>query len=254
MFLPSEPRQTAPREIIEEAPVELAHFHFAWHIPDVRHPDMPALDILAALLGHGRSSRLFREVREKKGLVTAADAWTYTPGDQGLFGMSAVVDAPKFIPARDALLAEVQRAQTKPVPAAELAKVVKQFIAGALSIRKTMQGQAQDLGGKLAGRQRPQFLRTLPRRRQARHPRRPATRRAPILDSVRPHPLRPPARRRRARSPPGPSPPFPNIPSKKSSSPTACASSSRKITACPSWKSAPSSRAACWPKRWKITA
>jgi len=147
VFLPSEPRQTAAREVIEEAPVELAHFHFAWHIPDIRHPDMPALDILAALLGHGRSSRLFREVREKKGLVTAADAWTYTPGDQGLFGMSGVVDAPKFIPARDALLAEVQRVQNKPVPAAELAKVVKQFTAGALSIRKTMQGQAQDLGG-----------------------------------------------------------------------------------------------------------
>ncbi len=146
IVLPSEPRQTAPREVIEEAPIELAHFHFAWHIPDLRHPDMPALDILAALLGHGRSSRLFREVREKKGLVTAADAWTYTPGDQGLFGMSGVVDAPKFIPARDALLAEVRRVQNHPVPAAELAKVVKQFIAGALSIRKTMQGQAQDLG------------------------------------------------------------------------------------------------------------
>jgi zinc protease len=146
LFLPQEPRQTAPREIIEEAPVELAHFHFAWHIPDIRHPDMPALDILAALLGHGRSSRLFREVREKKGLVTAADAWTYTPGDQGLFGLSGIVDAPKFIPAREALLEEVRRVQEKLVPAAELAKVVKQFTAGALSTRKTMQGQAQELG------------------------------------------------------------------------------------------------------------
>jgi zinc protease len=41
----------------------------------------------------------------------------------------------------------VERAQEKVVPAAELAKVVKQFTAGALSTRKTMQGQAQDLGG-----------------------------------------------------------------------------------------------------------
>ena len=147
MVLPAEPRQTAPREIIEEAPIELAHFHLAWHIPDIRHPDMPALDILAALLGHGRSSRLYREVREKQGLVTAADAWTYSPADQGLFGLSAVMDAAKFTAARDALLAEVGRIQSKPVPAAELAKVVKQFVAGALSNRKTMQGQAQELGG-----------------------------------------------------------------------------------------------------------
>jgi zinc protease len=146
MVLPREPRQTGPRDTIEEAPIQLGFFHFAWHIPDVRHPDMPALDILASLLGSGRSSRLFREVREKQGLVTSADAWTYCAADQGLFGMSAVVDADKFAASREALLAEVERVQNEPIPAAELAKVVKQFAAGMLATRKTMQGQAQDLG------------------------------------------------------------------------------------------------------------
>src|SRR5580698_10171381 len=114
MVLPREPRQTGPREIIEEASIQLGFFHFAWHIPDVRHPDMPALDILASLLGSGRSSRLFREVREKQGLVTSADAWTYCAADQGLFGMSAVADADKFAASRDALLAEVERVQNEP--------------------------------------------------------------------------------------------------------------------------------------------
>ena len=83
---------------------------------------MPALDILAALLGSGRSSRLFREVREKKGLVTSADAWTYCAAGQGLFGMSAVVDADKYAVSRNALLAEVERVQREPIPAAEVAK------------------------------------------------------------------------------------------------------------------------------------
>src|SRR3954463_192168 len=58
VVLPPEPRQTAPRITIEEAPIELGYFHFAWHIPDVRHPDLPALDVLGVLLGTGRSSRL----------------------------------------------------------------------------------------------------------------------------------------------------------------------------------------------------
>ena len=98
LVLPREPRQTAPREMIEEAPIELGYFHIAWHIPDIRHPDMPALDILASLLGNGRSSRLFREVREKKALVTSVDAWTYSPGEQGLFGISAMASAAKFAP------------------------------------------------------------------------------------------------------------------------------------------------------------
>jgi zinc protease len=145
--LPTEPRQTSPREVIEEAPIELGYFHFAWHIPDIRHPDAPALDILAALLGSGRSSRLFREVREKKGLVTSADAWTYSPGEQGLFGISAVTSGEKFDAARGALLLEVERVKNVPMPARELTKVIKQFLASTLSTRKTMQGQAQDMGG-----------------------------------------------------------------------------------------------------------
>ncbi len=146
-ILPQEPRQTAPREMIEESPIELGHFHLSWHIPDIRHPDMPALDILSALLGSGRSSRLFREVREKKGLVTSVDAWTYNPGELGLFGMSAAADGAMFVEARDAMLAEVDRIQNEPIPPEEVAKVVKQFIAGTLASRKTMQGQAQTLGG-----------------------------------------------------------------------------------------------------------
>jgi zinc protease len=147
VVLPPEPRQTAPREIIEEAPIELGHFHLAWHIPELRHPDIPVLDVLAVLLGNGRSSRLYQQVRERSGLVHSADAWTYSPGAPGLFGISALVDAENFIPARDALLAEVDRMKAAPVEPAELTKAVKQFVSATLSSRKTMQGQAQDLGG-----------------------------------------------------------------------------------------------------------
>ena len=147
VVLPEEPTQTAPREVIEEAPIELGHFHLAWHIPELRHPDVPVLDVLAALLGHGRSSRLYQSVREQQGLVHSVDAWTYSPGQAGLFGMSAMVDADKFDAARDAMLAETEKMKAAPVPADELTKAVKQFISGTLASRKTMQGQAQDLGG-----------------------------------------------------------------------------------------------------------
>jgi zinc protease len=147
MVLPGEPKQTAPREIVEEAPIELGHFHFAWHIPELRHPEVPTLDVLAVLLGSGRSSRLFQQVRERQGLVHHADAWTYSPGNPGLFGMSAIVDADKFAPARDAMLAEVEKIKSLSVSAHEVQKAVKQFISATLAARKTMEGQAQNLGG-----------------------------------------------------------------------------------------------------------
>jgi zinc protease len=151
LVIPAEPRQTAPRDIVEDAPIELGHLHFAWHIPEARHADVPALDVLATLLGYGQSSRLYQSVRERQRLVHHADAWTYNPGLPGLLGMSAMVDAGKFEAARDAMLAELERMKEEPVSPAELAKAVKQFTAGNLAARKTVQGQAQDLGANWLG-------------------------------------------------------------------------------------------------------
>ena len=145
--LPLEPKQTAEREIIEESPIELGHVHLAWHIPELRHPDIAVLDVLAVLLGSGRSSRLFQQVRERQGVVHHADAWTYSPGLPGLFGISAIVDGDKFGVARDAILNEIEKIKSLSVSADELQKSVKQFISATLASRKTMEGQAQNLGG-----------------------------------------------------------------------------------------------------------
>jgi zinc protease len=146
MVLPEEPEQTAPREIVEEAPVELGHFHFAWHIPEIRHPDVPVLEVLAVLLGHGRSSRLYQEVRERQGVVHHVDAWTYSPGNAGLFGMSAIADADKFADARGAMLAEIEKMRGGLISPGELEKAVKQYVSATLAAHKTMEGQAGDLG------------------------------------------------------------------------------------------------------------
>jgi zinc protease len=147
IVLQDEPKQTAQREIVEEAKIELGHFHFAWHIPEVRHPDVPVLDVLAVLLGGGRSSRLFQQVREKQGLAHHVEAWTYSPGLPGLFGASAITDGGKFAATRDAMLAEIEKVKSHSVSADEVKKAVKQFVSATLSARKTMEGQAQNLGG-----------------------------------------------------------------------------------------------------------
>src|SRR5215213_1255791 len=107
--LPLEPPQTAAREVIEEGPIELGYFHIAWHIPDIRHRDVPALDVLATLLGSGHSARLYQEIRERRGLAHSIDAWTYNPGNPGLLGVSGVVDADKFELSRAAVLAEIEK-------------------------------------------------------------------------------------------------------------------------------------------------
>ncbi len=75
------------------------------------------------------------------------DAWTYNPGLPGIFGMSAIADGDKFSNARDAMLAEIEKIKMISVSADELHKAMKQFTSATLAARKTMEGQAQNLGG-----------------------------------------------------------------------------------------------------------
>lgn len=143
---PFEPRQMAAREVTEESSVELAHVHYAWHTADLRHPDVPRLDVLSVLLGGGRSSRLYQELRQKRALVTSVDAWTYNPGNAGLAGVSAVLEGAQMEAADRQIRSELERLATDLVRPEELAKAVKQFVSATLATRRTMQGQAQDLG------------------------------------------------------------------------------------------------------------
>ncbi|MCP5518347.1 MAG: insulinase family protein [Verrucomicrobiales bacterium] len=144
--LPFEPRQMAAREVTEETSVELAHVHYAWHTTDLRHPDVPRLDVLSVLLGGGRSSRLYQELRQKQALVASIDAWTYNPGNAGLAGVSAILEADRLEAADRQIRMEIERLANDAVGPEELAKAVKQFVSATLATRKTMQGQAQDLG------------------------------------------------------------------------------------------------------------
>src|SRR5262245_42129596 len=55
-----------------------------WRTPGTTHPDTPALDMLATVLGGGRASRLYRAVRERR-LASSVTAYNYTPTDIGVF-------------------------------------------------------------------------------------------------------------------------------------------------------------------------
>ena len=146
VLLDTEPKQIAPRERLEEGPFEQAHFHYAWHIPDVRHQDIPALDVLSVILGGGKSSRLYREVRDRQALVHGVDAWTFASAHTGLFGMSAQTDGTNLGQAQKAMMEEIARCRNELAKPDELAKAIKQFTAGNLATLRTMQGLAGDLG------------------------------------------------------------------------------------------------------------
>jgi predicted Zn-dependent peptidase len=99
----------------------------------LRDPDRFTLDLLSAMLGEGMSSRLFLEIREKKGLAYAISSCVDHFLDTGALTVYAGVD-PKQVPATViAILAELDRIKDG-IPAGELKKT-KEYCKGRMLLR-----------------------------------------------------------------------------------------------------------------------
>src|SRR6266513_3891465 len=146
VFIPGEPSRLGRRQVHQEFPTELTHLELAWHIPEVTNPEVPALDLLSTILGDGRSSRLYRRVREEAGLAFRISAFSYTPGDPGLFGIDATLDPKKRKAAEQLVLRIVDEVKQTGVTTEELTKAKKISLSHHLGALTTMRGQASDIG------------------------------------------------------------------------------------------------------------
>ena len=146
IYIPAEPAQLGRREVHQEFATELTRLSLAWHVPEVTHPDVPALDLLSAILGEGRSSRLYRRVRDETGLAYSVSAFSYTPGDPGLLGLDATVEPAKRDAVQTLMLEIVEEVKQTGVTAEELTKAKKMSLSHHLGALTTMRGQASDIG------------------------------------------------------------------------------------------------------------
>ncbi|MCK4852245.1 MAG: insulinase family protein, partial [Candidatus Omnitrophica bacterium] len=121
----SEPVQMSKREIIQDRDLELAHLLIGFHGPDINSPDLYAMDVMAIILGAGKSSRLYTRLKEKKKLVHSVSAFSYTPKDPGIFGISALLEQENIDQAKAAVEEELDRIKKGDITDKELEKARK---------------------------------------------------------------------------------------------------------------------------------
>ncbi len=73
----------------EQKPLDQTHIVLSFPAPNYRDPRIYQLQVLASILGGGMSSRLFQEVREKRGLCYSVFAFGTTYEDTGQLGVYA---------------------------------------------------------------------------------------------------------------------------------------------------------------------
>jgi predicted Zn-dependent peptidase len=128
-FLPAPDSYTEPRITTHFRETEQAQIHISVPGLPLSHPDRFALRLLNTVLGGGMSSRLFQEIRERRGLAYSVEAFNEMLSDTGLVGMYAGVAPDQAVNTVSTLLAEWDRLRQQPVPQDELRKA-REFLKG----------------------------------------------------------------------------------------------------------------------------
>ncbi|MBS0199281.1 MAG: insulinase family protein [Proteobacteria bacterium] len=143
-----EPARTADaRETLTSETAPLPAVAMTWLIPPAADADIVPLQVAAALLSQGESSRLNQSLVYRSQIAQSADAQVDARVDTGLFVLTAVMaSGHQTAEAEKMLLGEVRKLADDPIPAAELDKVKTQLLTSELVKRQTAEGKAFALG------------------------------------------------------------------------------------------------------------
>lgn len=147
ILLPEEAPQRGRREGRKNFDTELTRVALGWQIPGETHQEKAALDVLAFLLGSGRSSRLYQELREKRSIAHWVWAGAWGAQECGIFNTEAECDPEDADACQAAMLEVIETFKAKGPTKAELEKAVRATIAGQVRSLSSTKGQAASLGG-----------------------------------------------------------------------------------------------------------
>ncbi|MEA5513802.1 pitrilysin family protein [Nodularia sp. UHCC 0506] len=111
------------REFIDES-LQQARLVMVWRVPGLGQlNDIYGLDVLAGVLAHGRTSRLVRDLREERGLVTSIGVSNMTNQLQGTFYISAKCAVENLQAVEEAIAQHIRTLHTELVSESEIARI-----------------------------------------------------------------------------------------------------------------------------------
>ena len=135
-----------PRIEVIEKDVQQSYLLQGYLVPAFEHPDLIVLDVMATILGSGRSSRLYRRLVEETALCTSVSAGIWAMRVHGAFSLGAVYDPQNDSKVREALMEEVARLRDVPLAKDELDKAVTMLTTSFAFQTETNSDLAETLG------------------------------------------------------------------------------------------------------------
>jgi predicted Zn-dependent peptidase len=133
---------------LETRDLEQVHIAFALEGVPQRNPNLYSLQVFTSILGGGMSSRLFQEVREKRGLCYTISAFHAPYSDTGMFGVYAGTDAEDVNELVRVSIEETARAAAS-ITDAEVDKAKAQMKVGLLMALESSGARARQLANQI---------------------------------------------------------------------------------------------------------
>ena len=121
---PEQPFAEIVRHEYTDETLQQARLVMVWRVPGMEDlAETYALDILAVILGQGKVSRLFRELREEKGLVNQIGVSNMTQTHQGVFYISAALPTENIDEVEQAIAQQIKNIQTEAIAAKDIDRI-----------------------------------------------------------------------------------------------------------------------------------
>ncbi len=149
--LAPDPAPADAREVRLTRDVSTSRGVLVWRAPGILSHESLPIDLVAGLLGSGRDSLLWRELRERRGIVHAISASAWGVEDAGMFWVGWSGEAgidPREVEA--AVVGVVDGFLKGPVTPEDFAKVRRKAAVGMVNAQKTVSGLASRAGYALA--------------------------------------------------------------------------------------------------------
>jgi predicted Zn-dependent peptidase len=130
-------------------PFEQSHLLLAFEGPSYTHDDYYTSQVFSALFGGGMSSRLFQEVRERRGLCYSIYSSYWALADSGLFTIHAATGPDMMASLIEVVSAELKRAAAEAPTGAEVARAKAQIKAGMLMGLESSSARAEYMARQL---------------------------------------------------------------------------------------------------------
>ncbi len=122
-----EAKQESPEVAIQSRDLEQTHLCLGVYGFPRRHPDRYGLGVLSVVLGGNASSRLFQEIREKKGLAYAISSFTSSSRDTGCLGIYAGIASDNLDETIQLILVELDKIRSERISEDELTRGKEQI-------------------------------------------------------------------------------------------------------------------------------